>query len=197
MMSVGGSFGLAILVTVFAAVSHGRTPAFVPAADASLRVAAFFAAAAFLVAVVVIRARRPLRGAVGAEQNKSIVRRYLDMWNTGNAAAAPEILHPQWVDHAHPEVRGISAAAAALARTREAFPDFHIGVDSMVNEGDRVAVRSTIRRTNGGGPEISRVMWFIRVEGDKMAEMWAATEHGDGTAESPDDMAGVAAAQAG
>ncbi len=54
----------------------------------------------------------------------------------------------------------------------------------MVSEGDRVAVHSTIRRTNGDGPEVSRVMWFIRVEGDKMAEMWTATEHGDGAPES-------------
>jgi predicted ester cyclase len=197
MMSVGGSFGLAILVTVFGAVSQGQTAAFVPAADASLRVAAFFAAAAFLVTLFVIRAPRSLPGTAGAERNKSIVRRYLEMWNTGNAAAAQEILHPQWVDHAHPEVRGIPAMAAALARTREAFPDFHIGVDSMVSEGDRVAVRSTIRRTNGGGPDVSRVMWLIRVEGDKMAEMWTATEHDDGASESPAALASVVEVHAG
>ena len=198
MMSVGGSFGLAILVTVFGAVSHGQAVRFVPAADASLRVAAFFAAAAFLVAAFVIRAPRAVAVpvAVSAERNKSIVRRYLDMWNTGNAAAAQEILHPQWVDHAHPEVRGIPAVAEALARTREASPDFHIGVDSMVSEGDRVAVHSTIRRSQPGGPEVSRVMWFIRVEGDKMAEMWTATEHG-GAADSAADLIDLVEAQAG
>ena len=186
MMTVGGSFGLAVLVTVFGLVSGGQAAAFVPAADASLRVAAFFAAAAFLVSVLVIRDPRGRRvsATAGAERNKSVVRRYLEMWNTGNAEAAPEILHPEWVDHAHPEVRGIPAVADALARTRTAYPDFHIGVDSMVSEGDRVAVHSTIRRTNGGGPEISRVMWFIRVEGDKLAEMWTATE--DGEAIEPD-----------
>jgi EmrB/QacA subfamily drug resistance transporter len=197
MMSVGGSFGLAILVTVFGAASHGKPAAFVAAADASLRVAAFFAAAAFLITAFVIRAPRPLRGVVGAERNKSIVRRYLEMWNTGNAAAAHEILHPLWVDHAHPEVRGIPAVAAALARTRESYPDFHIGVDSMVSEGDRVAVRSTIHRANGEGPEVSRVMWFIRVEGDKMAEMWTAHEQGDAAGEGPEDLVSVIEAQAG
>ncbi len=185
MMSVGGSFGLAILVTVFGAVSHGQTAAFVPAADASLRVAAFFAAAGFLVTAFVIRSPRSRPDAVSAERNKSIVRRYLEMWNTGNAAAAHEILHSRWVDHAHPEVKGIPDAAAALSRTRADYPDFHIGVESMVSEGDRVAVRSTIRRTNGGGPEVSRVMWLIRVEGDKMAEMWTATEQPGEAEESP------------
>jgi len=178
----------------------------VPAADASLRVAAFFATAAFLVAALVIRAPQPRAGAASAERNKSVVRRYLDMWNTGNAAAAHEILHPQWVDHAHPEVRGIPAVREALARTREAFPDFHIGVDSMVSEGDRVAVRSTINRTNGGGPEVSRVMWFIRVEGEKTAEMWTATEHdhgaeqgaaGDPGTDGADDAMSLLEAQAG
>jgi len=185
MMSVGGSLGLAILVAVFAGVSRGQPAVFVPAADAALRVAAFFASMAFLVTVFVIRGPRPERGLAGAERNKSMVRRYLEMWNTGNTVAAPEILHPQWVDHAHPEVRGILAVSAALARTRETFPDFHIGVDSMVSEGDRVAVRSTIRRTNTNGAEVSRVMWFIRVEGDKLAEMWTATETGDSASADP------------
>ncbi|HTZ53227.1 MAG TPA: nuclear transport factor 2 family protein, partial [Spirochaetia bacterium] len=184
MMSVGGTFGLAILVTVFGAVSRGQASAFVPAADASLRTAALFATAAFLVSVFVIRAPRRPAGA-GAERNKSIVHRYLEMWNTGNAAAAHEILHPRWVDHAHPEVRGIPAAAAALARTRETFPDFHIGVDSMLSEGDRVAVHSTIRRASPHGADVSRVMWFIRMEDEKLAEMWTATEPRPGAAERP------------
>jgi len=185
MMSVGGTFGLAILVTVFGAVSRGQASAFVPAADASLRTAALFATAAFLVSVFVIRAPRRAAAGAGAERNKSIVHRYLEMWNTGNAAAAHEILHPRWVDHAHPEVRGIPGVAAALARTRQDFPDFHIGVDSMVSEGDRVAVHTTIRRTGPRGPDVSRVMWFIRVEDQKMAEMWTATEPNLGASERP------------
>ena len=195
MMSVGGSSGLAILVTVFGAASHGQAARFVPAADASLRVAAFFAAAAFVVTTFVIRAPRVARGVAGAERNKSIVRRYLEMWNTGNGAAAHEsCTRNGWITRTLKSGES-RLVAAVLARTRETFPDFHIGVDSMVSEGDRIAVRSTIRRTNGGGPEVSRVMWFIRVEGDKMAEMWTATEHADG-ALSPDQDDEMSAIQA-
>jgi hypothetical protein len=37
------------------------------------------------------------------------VMRYFDMWNTGDTAIADQILHPDWVDHAHPEVTGPAA----------------------------------------------------------------------------------------
>ena len=111
MMSVGGAFGLAILVTIYGVISHGQAAgngmdAFVRGTSTAFLVAACFAAAAFLVTLFVIKAPR--------RDNKSIVARYFEMWNTGNAAHAHEILHPNWVDHAHPEIRGIQDATAAL-----------------------------------------------------------------------------------
>jgi hypothetical protein len=37
------------------------------------------------------------------EANKTLVRRYIDMWNTGKVEVADEVLASTWVDHAHPE----------------------------------------------------------------------------------------------
>ena len=44
---------------------------------------------------------------MGQEAHKAIVRRYIEMWNTGNAAIADAVLAPTYVDHAHPEVTSI------------------------------------------------------------------------------------------
>jgi MFS family permease len=184
MMSVGGSFGLAILVTIYGAIGHGRSAGtspelFVRGINTAFLVAACFAVAAFLVALIVINGPRPEarpQATALPERNKSIVRRYFEMWNTGNPAHAHEILHPRWIDHAHPEIRGINDVTAALRKTLSDSPDFHIGIDAMVSEGDRVAVHSTVRQTRQGSTHTSRVMWMVRVEGDKMAEMWTAHE---------------------
>jgi ketosteroid isomerase-like protein len=36
------------------------------------------------------------------EKNKQLVKRYLELWNTGDSAIAAEILAPDYVDHTHP-----------------------------------------------------------------------------------------------
>jgi predicted SnoaL-like aldol condensation-catalyzing enzyme len=57
------------------------------------------------------------------EANKAVVRAYLEMWNTGNAALAATVLAPTYVDHAHPEVTGLPSFVQALERVRSTFPD--------------------------------------------------------------------------
>jgi ketosteroid isomerase-like protein len=106
------------------------------------------------------------------EANKAVVRRYLEMWNTGQAEVADEVLAPDWRDHNHPEVKSPADVKAALLKTHAAFPDFHIQFDSMLGDGENVAVQATIRRTQAGQPVTSRVAWFIRLAGGRMAEMW-------------------------
>ncbi len=181
MMSVGGSLGLAVLVTVFGAVGGGAAAgfdgAFMRGVTEALRTASGFAVAGFIVTGVLIRPSRAPRTAARAadpEANKSVVRRYFEMWNTGNISPVHDILHPHWIDHSNTEIRGAHDVPAALLKTRAECPDFHIGVETIFSEGDRVAVHSTVR---GAGQDAgSRVMWLIRLEGDKMAEMWTAQE---------------------
>ena len=106
-----------------------------------------------------------------SEANKAMVRRYIEMWNTGNVALADEVLAATWVDHAHPEVTGPDSVKQTIATVRSAFPDLRITIESIVGEGDLVALRGTVRRE-----VISRVMWFVRVADGKMAEMWTGSE---------------------
>ncbi len=85
-----------------------------------------------------------------SEANKAIVRRYIEMWNTGEVALADEVLAPTHVDHAHPEVTGPEPVKQALLEFRAAFPDFRITIESLISEGDMVALLATLRRTHQG-----------------------------------------------
>jgi predicted ester cyclase len=110
------------------------------------------------------------------ETNKALVRRYLEMWNTGQVELADEVLAPTWVDHAHPEVISPESVKQAVSQTRAAFPDFHITIETIVSEEDQVALRGRIQRTQQGTKMVSAVMWFVRLASGKMVEMWTGSE---------------------
>ena len=110
------------------------------------------------------------------EANKTIVRRYLEMWNTGEVAQADELLAPTYVDHAHPEVTGPESVKQAVPKFRAAFPDFRISIGDIVSEGDLVALRAILRRTQQGKEVVSRVMWFVRIAQGMMVELWTGSE---------------------
>ena len=105
------------------------------------------------------------------EANKALVRRYIEMWNTGNVELADEVLSSTWADHAHPEVTGTESVKQAVQKIRAAFPGFCITIENMVREGDLVALRGTVRREG-----VSRIMWFVRIASGKMEEMWTGSE---------------------
>ncbi len=111
-----------------------------------------------------------------SKANKAVVKRYIEMWNTGNVALADEVLAPRYVDHAHPEVTGPEPVEQALLEFRSAFPDFRITIESLISEGDMVAPMATLRRTHQGKEAASRVMWFIRLANGKMVELWTGSK---------------------
>ena len=110
------------------------------------------------------------------EANKAVFRQYIEMWNTGNVILADEVLAANYRDHAHPEVTGADSVKQSMLKVRESFPDFHITIDQIIGQGELVAVRAIIRRTQQGKENISRVMWFVRVEDGKMVDLWTGTE---------------------
>ena len=105
------------------------------------------------------------------EINKAIVKKYFDMWNTGNAELADEILSPVYVDVGHPEIKSVEDVKKSVYAVRNAFPDFQITIDTQVCEGTIVALMGTISRTKDGKKVISQVMWFVRFENERMAEL--------------------------
>jgi len=64
----------------------------------------------------------------------------------------------------------------AVSKIRAASPDFHITIESILSEGDMVALRGTVLRIQQGKEVVSLVMWFVRIANGKMAEMWTGSE---------------------
>ena len=124
---------------------------------------------------------------MGTEENKAVLRRIFDeVIGRKNLDLADELYSE---DHElHPESPGIGRGAegmkGAFAGLHEEFPDVRVEIESMVAEGDMVAVRLTFSGTQASTGE--RAVWpemvFVRFADGKAAESWEVTD----TGRSPD-----------
>ena len=116
------------------------------------------------------------------EANKVLVRRYVELWNTGNLALAHEVLAADFVDYAHPEFTpGPESVKQAVMDFRTSFPDAQVTIEHLLCEGDIVAFRAVIRGTHRavfagfpptGKEVVFRGMDFIRIADGKLVELW-------------------------
>ncbi len=118
-----------------------------------------------------------------SEENKAIVRRWVEAFNEGNVDAVDELVTDFYVRHDpnSPEVRGPEEEKQLIAMYRSAFPDLHFTVEDMVEEGDKVLIRVGIRATHKGEllgvpPTEKRLtftaMEFYRLSEGKIDEQW-------------------------
>ena len=87
------------------------------------------------------------------DQNKQLIRRVVEeCWNTGNAALADEFYSPDFVFHTEgdEEMRSPESIKQWLAAVRGAVPDLKYQIDGLHCDGDRVALRYTVRGTHEG-----------------------------------------------
>jgi len=87
-----------------------------------------------------------------SEENKAIVRRWVEAFNEGNLDAVDELLTDTYIRHDpnSPEVRGPEEEKQLIVMYRSAFPDFRFTVEDMVAEDNRVATRLGISATHKG-----------------------------------------------
>jgi predicted ester cyclase len=77
------------------------------------------------------------------EDNKALVQRFVEeIFNEGNTAAIASFCVPGSMF-----AGGIAGQVKSL---KTAFPDYHLTVEYMFAEGDKVAVRGTMNGTNTG-----------------------------------------------
>ena len=86
------------------------------------------------------------------EENKAIIGRLSELWNTGNLAIADEIFGTDFVNHDpnHPDVTNFESYKGLVAAIHTSFPDFHVTTEDLIAEGDKVAVRWIITATHQG-----------------------------------------------
>ncbi len=116
---------------------------------------------------------------------QTVVRRMIEeVFNQGNYALLAEILPETFGEHQdglHASRQGFQQDVAFL---RAAFPDFHMTIEDILDDGDRVWVRSTARGTNTGpfmGPPTGRKMEvtvfdLCRVQNGKIVEHWGVPD---------------------
>lgn len=119
-------------------------------------------------------------------QNSQLVRTYLEeAFNKGNINAVDQFLSPAFVDHnpfSPEQAQGLAGQKQRVSRYHEAFADFHLAIESVISEGDTVAVRGTFSGIQRGSfmgvpPTNKRVSWqamaFFRIANGRIVERWA------------------------
>jgi len=125
---------------------------------------------------------------------KSLVRRWVEMFNTGGFRAADEIAADRYLEHAvAPFGRTEPGAVNGPSHLRETadwllaqFPDLTMEIVSLIAEGDLVAALIDASGSNGGpldegiGPtgrtfSARQTHWFRMAEG-RLAEHWATRD---------------------
>lgn len=89
---------------------------------------------------------------MSVEENKALVRRLFEAWNTGNMDLIDELLIPDYVDNdALPgQTQGLEGYKQIVAYLLSVFPDMKMTIDDLIAEVDKVVVHSTFSGTHKG-----------------------------------------------
>ncbi len=120
---------------------------------------------------------------MSTEENKTIVRRFEELFNEKQVDRADEFVAPDYIDHgALPgQAPGLDGAKQKWAMYIAAIPDLRVPIEDMVAEGDKVVVRWTAEGTQRGEllgiPPTGKRLRFsgisiYRLAEGKVAEVW-------------------------
>jgi predicted SnoaL-like aldol condensation-catalyzing enzyme len=102
---------------------------------------------------------------------KALVARMYAAANSGNIDEADHIFAADF--HSHPlGTTGVEPIKDAWRAILAKHPDLHAVVEDLLVDGDRIAVRSTVRGTTGDDRPHPTIMEMIRVEDGRIAELW-------------------------
>ena len=83
------------------------------------------------------------------EENKEVVRRFIDAYNKRNLAAFDDLVSPDYIDHTHKQ-QGREEFKQLFTLAFDAFPDWHEAIEDIISEGDKVWVRVKATGTHTG-----------------------------------------------
>jgi C-1 hydroxylase len=122
---------------------------------------------------------------MSTEDNKELVRRYIETWNRGDLQGMAEFWSPDMVHHTRSGSHGFESVISIVSNFMTAFPDLKFEIEDLVADGDRVASRMTASGTHTGdymgvpatGRQVScAVLGFARVLNGKLVEHWGVTD---------------------
>lgn len=122
--------------------------------------------------------------------NREVYRRFIEeVANKGNFAVADELLADDVIEYENlPE--GLPRNGEGIRRLfrllREGFPDFNITIEDLLNDGDKVVARVTLRGTHSGEflglPPTGRKVAYeaidiSRIVDGRMVEHWGIPDY--------------------
>ncbi len=125
---------------------------------------------------------------MSTEENKAIDRRIVEeVWNRKNLALVDELVDANFVLHGvgGPDLKGPEGFKQFVNINATAFPDFHVTIEDMIAEGDKVVSRVTAWGTHQGdfmgiaptGKQFEVTAIIIsRYAGGKMVEGWLVND---------------------
>jgi steroid delta-isomerase-like uncharacterized protein len=122
-----------------------------------------------------------------AQENKALLRRFIELWSTGNLAAADEFVRADLIDHTLPPdlPPGLAGYKMLVGGFRAAFPDLNVSIDDLIAQGDKAAARVTFygthRDTFQGIPATGKqirmgAIGILRFDGGEIVEHWATLD---------------------
>jgi predicted SnoaL-like aldol condensation-catalyzing enzyme len=120
---------------------------------------------------------------VGTAENKAVLQRIIDEMINGRKLELADELYSE-AHELHPAAaevgRGSEGMKQAFAGLHDEFPDVRARIESMVAEGDMVAVRLTFSGTHASTGEQATwpEMVFTRFSEGKAAESWEVIDTG-------------------
>jgi C-1 hydroxylase len=119
---------------------------------------------------------------MSVEENKSIVRRFIEAYNERNLDLFDDLVAPDYVDHTH-QLQGREEFRQLFTKAFKAFPDWHESIQDIIGEGEDVWVRVKATGTHTGdwnlfgvqlpptGNKVTMMMVFLfRIADEKLAE---------------------------
>lgn len=126
---------------------------------------------------------------MSAEENKAIVRRFMEAYNNRQLDIFDELVAEDYIDHVF-EQRGREYLRQLFTMAFEAFPDWYEAIEDIIAEGDRVWVRVKATGTHTGewnlfgaqlpptGKKTTMMMVFIwRIADGQLAEGWEVDDN--------------------
>jgi hypothetical protein len=123
--------------------------------------------------------------------NKATIRRFQDAMNSGDpelmAQAIDDLVHPDAVIRTPvpSQLTGSRLLLEVFTRLHRAFPDLHVTIEDLIEEGDKIASRNTVTGTHKGeymgvaptGRSVTYNEIFVfRLEDGRIAETWGVVD---------------------
>ncbi len=118
------------------------------------------------------------------EENKQLVRRFVEAQNIGNLDVYDNLLAADFVRHnttSGQDLHGREAYKAFLQEDQQVFPDFKANIEMILAEGNMVALYGTMSGTQRaqkgpfpptGNTFETKIVGFFQIEQGRIAELW-------------------------